>query len=440
MKPNQKSSQWPCPQHLKPKVWPGYHPRFNPSRSPTVATIAWPPSPPGSDEEPDDHPSDVLAYDPALLKNNALASTVVVMAFMGVMPVLIKTKRFCLRSTLPLCMLAYAALWCSALHILVHKVPVALAGDLDMDVRMLAIEVSVHLVPLCYVPVVWLQSRNISRITVAYFKFRSAIMSPADRAQLGRRRLVYALCTSVFAGTAIALVVGAALFVPELHVTVVDIPVLAYTNLVQTVLWWNMAIQLLQSKVMGQSVLANLQKLAGSGAVTAAAVRANRGHWVRVRDMLGYDDVKANAVYVLNMVYLLAQCTMVSFETMSFYSAGNRWAYTMHGVFAVIYLLEICTLCDFAHRAVELMTDPFVATLDTLSLNDLDRETHTEVCFFYNTIIAKRPYCSIRGFACLDRPFLASIITTIVSYLIFLAQFRAEDEEDELVPTTTTPL
>lgn len=31
------------------------------------------------------------------------------------------------------------------------------------------------------------------------------------------------------------------------------------------------------------------------------------------------------------------------------------------------------------------------------------------MCFFYNTIIAKPPLCSIRGYASLDRPFLASV-------------------------------
>lgn len=95
-----------------------------------------------------------------------------------------------------------------------------------------------------------------------------------------------------------------------------------------------------------------------SGTASAAVIREHRAAWGTVRDTLGYDDAKGSAVYVLNIVYLMAQCTMVSFETLSSYSAGKRWAFATHGVFTVIYLLEICILGDSAHRAVTLVRVP----------------------------------------------------------------------------------
>lgn len=69
-------------------------------------------------------------------------------------------------------MAAYVVVWLSAVHLLMLKVPVVLAGDVDLDVRMMALELSVHLVPLCYVPIVWLQSRQISKNTATFMKIK----------------------------------------------------------------------------------------------------------------------------------------------------------------------------------------------------------------------------------------------------------------------------
>ena len=116
--------------------------------------------------------------------------------------------------------------------------------------------------------------------------------------------------------------------------------------------------QLRSLQLPWQRTLANLPpcpQAASGGAASAGVVRYHRTARMRVRDLLGYDDVQTNVVYVLNMVYLLVQSIMVSFETLSFYSAGKALACAAHGIFAVTYFMEICVLCDCAHRASALV-------------------------------------------------------------------------------------
>lgn len=87
----------------------------------------------------------------------------------------------------------------------------------------------------------------------------------------------------------------------------------------------------------------------------AGAVRAQRRLWAELREVHGYDDNDAHSVYVTNLLHLLCLCTMVSFEAASFCMAGNTWACMGHTTFGLLYFLEICILCECAHRTVSVV-------------------------------------------------------------------------------------
>ncbi|KAE8748026.1 Gustatory receptor 10 [Frankliniella occidentalis] len=360
-----------------------------------------------------------------MLQKNAMASVIWVMAVIGAMPLALPAG-YRLRSTLPWCALTYSVFVASGAVLVWDQVPVLLAQGVDLDTRMVATELIVHLLPLLFVPIFWWQAGNICRMTAGYCKTKRMIgrVTGSSWRRDARRRRVYAVLTVLLVVLSLVLVAAAYVLVGRLHLRPPHLPALFFSMVLQTLVGYNVVIQLLQLLVLARSIRHRFARVAHSAG--AGTVRAYRELWVELRELYGYDDHACHAVYAINMLYLLAQSTMVSFEAFSFYVAGDRWASIGHGVFALVYFAEIFTMCECAHLAVGVMKEPFVAVLDRMSIGRLDHDTYHEVCFFYNTIIAQSPNYSIRGYASLDRPYLASILMAIVSYTVFLAQCRSQ--------------
>lgn len=62
----------------------------------------------------------------------------------------------------------------------------------------------------------------------------------------------------------VVLSVSTVLLVEELSVPFWNLPVLTYSFMIQTMLWWNMVIQLLQARLLAQSVLTSLQQVSSA--------------------------------------------------------------------------------------------------------------------------------------------------------------------------------
>ncbi|KAK3914583.1 Gustatory and odorant receptor 24 [Frankliniella fusca] len=367
-----------------------------------------------------------------MLRQNAIAPVIWTLAAIGVMPMVVHQgagarrgwRRLLPRTTLPLCVLIFALFSASGVQLVLDHVPLVMAQDADMDRRMMSTELIAHMLPLLGVPCGWLHSRSICRMSIDYLKTKRMIYAVTQSS--GRRdarlRRLYTATTAALVALSVAMPATAYVMVDRLNLKPAHQPCLQYGLLVQTLVVWNVVIQLLQLGRLASCLRRHFARVAP--AASAATVRTSRELWMRLREHYGYDDDSCHVAYVLNMLYLLCQCTFVSFEAFSFYATGDFWACLGHGTFSLMYLVEIYAVCECAHRAVYMMKEPFVAILDRMSLGRLDQETYHEVCFFYNTIITQTPTYSIRGYTALNRSFLASIFMAILSYLVFLAQCK----------------
>nr|AXY87931.1 gustatory receptor 22.2 [Subpsaltria yangi] len=130
-----------------------------------------------------------------------------------------------------------------------------------------------------------------------------------------------------------------------------------------------------------------------------------------------------------NSVYYCLGISFISFTLASYgtltglleKSANNLFSYIIPLLFFVV-IIYIC--CDGPHRLHNKLGFEMINTLLACKMRHLKKETQQEIEMFLDIIEADPPVISIKGYFILNRQIFTAAVSTAVTYLVVLVQFK----------------
>ncbi|BES97532.1 Gustatory Receptor [Nesidiocoris tenuis] len=99
---------------------------------------------------------------------------------------------------------------------------------------------------------------------------------------------------------------------------------------------------------------------------------------------------------------------------------------------------HVFAIIEAGHRAKTALKDDFLKTFVKVDRDTIDHEGYDEVKLFTRTILETDPKITLYDYITVDRTLLVSFMSSSITYLIVLLQFRASEEKSESQESSTS--
>ncbi|KAJ3649717.1 hypothetical protein Zmor_021442 [Zophobas morio] len=152
---------------------------------------------------------------------------------------------------------------------------------------------------------------------------------------------------------------------------------------------------------------------------------AYRDLWVDLSHMMQQLGKAYSGMYSMYCLLILLTTIVASYGSVT-EIMDQGLSFKEAGLFIIAFycMTLLYVICNEAHHASRKMGPQFRETLLNVNLSAVDQRTRQEVNMFLTAIDKNPPTMNLNGYANVNRKLISSTVTSIVTYLVMLMQFR----------------
>ncbi|XP_067009571.2 gustatory and odorant receptor 63a isoform X2 [Anabrus simplex] len=156
--------------------------------------------------------------------------------------------------------------------------------------------------------------------------------------------------------------------------------------------------------------------------VECSNVAEYRGMWLRLASLTRQTGEFMGYTFCLLCVIWAALVTVCVYGCFAGLQYGVSWKDVGMGAYSIMCLIFLYVICDAAHQSSQYVGE--VCLQQLLDLKNANKKTQQQMDALVQIIALNPPTMSFAGYVQVNRGFLSSFFSTMVTYLVVLLQFR----------------